>query len=76
MNSADLADFADVADIQKNPPNTKSAEFILTLGGNEFRRFRGFQGEMLISQVRGKSCNNLIFGLKHTLNIPGDDLSC
>ena len=26
----------------KNPPNTKSAEFILTLGANEFRGFRGF----------------------------------
>ena len=39
----------------KNPPNTKSAEFILTLGGNEFRGLCGFQGEMF-SQVNGKIC--------------------
>ena len=52
VNSADLTDFADAADVQENPPNTKSAEFILTLGGNEFC---GFQGEMF-SQVSGKIC--------------------
>ena len=39
----------------KNPPNTKSAEFILTLGGNEFRGLCGFQGKMF-SQVSGKIC--------------------
>ena len=39
----------------KNPPNKKSAEFILTLGGNEFRGHCGFQGEMF-SQVSGKIC--------------------
>ena len=53
MNSAD---FADAADVQKNPPNTKSAEFILTLGENEFRGLRGFQSEILSVQfvTRGK----------------------
>ena len=55
MNSADPADFADAADI-KNPPNTKSAEFILTLGENEFRGLRGFQSEILSLEflTRGK----------------------
>ena len=31
----------------KNPPNTKSAEFILTLGENEFRGLRGLQSGAL-----------------------------
>ena len=48
MNSADLADLADAAGIQKNPPNAKSAEFILTLGGNEFRRFADFRAKCLV----------------------------
>ena len=47
VNSADPADFADPADVQKNPRNTDSAEFILTLGENEFRGIRGFQSEVL-----------------------------
>ena len=46
----DAADFADAADVQKNPPNTKSAEFILTLGENEFRGLCGFQSEILSSE--------------------------
>ena len=44
----------------KNPPNAISAEFILTLGGNEFH---GFQGEMF-SQVSGKTCKQFNFRFK------------
>ena len=40
----------------KNPPNTKSAEFILTLGENEFRGLRGFQSKIFSVEfvTRGK----------------------
>ena len=57
VNSADLAGLRGCT---KNPPNTKSAEFILTLGGNEFR---GFQSEMF-SQVSGKICKQFNFWFK------------
>ena len=35
----------------KNPPNAKSAEFILTLGENEFRGLCGFQNEILSMEL-------------------------
>ena len=38
-----------------NPANTKSAKFILTLGGNEFNGFRGYQGKNVLSNQR-KNC--------------------
>ena len=38
VNSADPVDFRGCRGRTKNPPNDKSAEFILTLGENEFAR--------------------------------------
>ena len=37
--------------------------------------FTDFRAKYLVKSVE-KFASNLIFGLKHTLNIPGDDLSC
>ena len=49
---------------RKNPPNTKSAEFILTLGEHEFRGLRRLQRITLSGEFRVGSSNLQVSDVK------------